>query len=366
MKLECVKLNLKNALAIAERFTGKNLSLQVLKYVLFIVTEKSIKLRATNLDLGIEIEIPAHVEKEGVIAVPGDTLANFLSNLPQEKNIVVEQIGEHLAISGKTHSTLIKGFGYEDFPTIPFVTKGITIEIEAKTLLNAFRATQYAVATSDIKPEFASVYCYTDEQTLVFAATDSSRLAEKRVPLKKKPEQFAILIPGKNVTEITRALEGIDEVINICATKNQISFHTKHMHITSRLVDGAFPDYQQIIPKKFTTEATILRQDFLDRLKLTTVFSGKLQQVRIKKYPKEKLFEIESRSDDIGETTHQIDAALTGEDVEFLLNQRFLVDVLTYLPSDSVSLHASGGNHPLVIKGVGDTTFIYLVMPMKG
>ncbi|MEK7120564.1 MAG: DNA polymerase III subunit beta [Patescibacteria group bacterium] len=366
MKLECVKLNLKNALVIAERFVGKNLSLQVLRHVLLIAGEKKVLLRATNLDLGIEIDIPARVEKEGVVAVPADTLASFLSNLPNEKNVVVEQVGEHLAISGKTHATLIKGFGYEDFPTLPFVTKGATVEIDAKTLLNAFRATQYAVATSDIKPEFASVYCYTEEQTLVFAATDSSRLAEKIIPLKKKPEQLNILIPGKNVTEIIRALEGVDEMVKICATKNQVSFHMEHIHITSRLIDGTFPDYRQIIPKKFTTEATMLRQELIDRLKLTTVFSGKLQQVRIKKYPKEKLFEIESRSDDIGETTHQIDAVLNGEDVEFLLNQRFLMDVLSYLPVDSVTLYASGGGRPLVIKGVGDQTFTYLVMPMKG
>jgi len=366
MKLECVKLHLKNALLIAERFVGKNLSLQVLKHALLIAGEKKVLIRATNLDLGIEIDIPARVEKEGVIAIPADTLANFLSNLPEEKNIVVEQIGDHLAISGKTHSTLVKGFGYEDFPTLPFVTKGVTVEIDAKTLVGAFRATQYAVATSDIKPEFASVYCYNEEQTLVFAATDSSRLAEKRVLLKKEPQEMNILIPGKNITEIVRALEGIDETVRICATKNQVSFHTEHMRITSRLVDGTFPDYRQIIPKKFTTEATVLRQDLLDRLKLTTVFSGKLQQVRIKKYPKEKLFEIESRSDDIGETTHQIDAALSGDDVEFLLNQRFLTDVLAYLPADSVTLYASGSGRPLVIKGVGDQTFTYLVMPMKG
>ena len=203
-------------------------------------------------------------------------------------------------------------------------------------------------------------------RSLVFVATDSSRLAEKRIPLKKEPEPFSVLIPGKNIIEIARALEGIDEVVKICTTKNQISFHTEHMHITSRLVDGVFPDYQQIIPKKFTTETTVLRQDLIDRLKLTTVFSGKLQQVRLKEYPHEKLFEIESRNDDIGETTHQIDAVMTGDDVEFLLNQRFLMDVLSYLPTDSVSLHAAGAGRPLVIKGVGDQTFTYLVMPMKG
>ncbi|HEY9585450.1 MAG TPA: DNA polymerase III subunit beta [Candidatus Paceibacterota bacterium] len=366
MKVECAKLELKNALIVAERFTGKNLSLPVLRYVLFIAGEKTIKLRATNLDMGIEIELPARVEKEGVVAIPADTLAHFLSNLPSEKNVVVEQIGDHIAISGKTHSTLIKGFGYEDFPSLPFVTKGVTIDVDAKALLNAFRATQYAVSSSEIKPEFSCVYCYTEEQALIFVATDSSRLAEKRIPLKKEPEEMSVLIPGKNVSEITRALDGIDGTVKICATKNQISFHTEHTHVTSRLVDGTFPDYRQIIPKKFTTEAVVLRQDFIDRLKLTTVFSGKLQQVRLKKYPNEKLFEIESRSDDIGETTHQIDATLSGDDVEFLLNQRFLMDVLAYLSVDSISLHASGGGHPLVIRGVGDQTFTYLIMPMKG
>lgn len=209
MKIECVKLNLKNALVIAGRFVGKNLSLPVLRYVLLLVGEKTVKLRATNLDLGIEIEIPARVEKEGVVAIPADTLANFLSNLPNEKNVVVEQVGDHLAISGSTYSTIIKGFGYEDFPTLPLVTNGTTIDIDAKTLLSAFNATNYAAATSDIKPEFASVNCYTDEQSLVFVATDSSRLAEKRVPLKKKPESLNVLIPGKNVTEIARALVGV-------------------------------------------------------------------------------------------------------------------------------------------------------------
>lgn len=366
MKIECVKLNLKNALVIAGRFVGKNLSLPVLRYILLLAGEKSLKIRATNLDLGIEIEIPARVEKEGVVAIPADTLAQFLSNLPNEKNVIVEQVGEHLAISGDTYTTLIKGFGYEDFPTLPLVTKGTTVEIDAKVLLDAFRMTHYAVATSDIKPEFASVYCYTEEHSLVFVATDSSRLAEKRIPLKKEPEPLNVLIPGKNIMEIMRAFEGIDEIIKICATKNQISFHTEHMHITSRLIDGVFPDYRQIIPKKFTTEATVLRQDLIDRLKLTTVFSGKLQQVRLKEYPNEKLFEIESRSDDIGETTHQIDAVLSGDDVEFLLNQRFLTDVLSALSTDSVSLEACGGGRPLVMKGVGDHTFTYVVMPMKG
>ena len=366
MKLECVKLNLKDALLIAERFTGKQLSLPVLKYVLMIAGEKSLKLRATNLDLGIEIELPARVEKEGVIAIPADTLGNFLSNLPNEKNITIEQVGEHLTIAGSSYSTLIKGFGYEDFPTLPFVNKGISFEIDTKTLIAGFKATQFSVALSDVKPEFASIYLFTRDGSLIMVSTDSSRLSEKRITLKNAPEEISLLIPGRNVSEIIRALENVNEKVTVVATKNQISFHGEHIHVTSRLVDGVFPDYQQIIPKQFTTEAVILRQDLTDRLKMTTVFSGKLQQVRLKIYPQEKLLEIESRNDEIGETSQQIDATLTGEPVEFLLNQRFLSDVLSYLSVDSVSLSASGNNKPLVIKGIGDHSFTYLVMPMRG
>lgn len=366
MKLECVKLNLKDALLITERFTGKQLSLPILRYVLMIASEKKLKLRATNLDLGIEIELAARVEKEGVIAIPADTLGNFLSNLPNEKNVTIEQVGKHITISGSSYSTLIKGFDYEDFPTLPFVNKGFTFDIDAKSLLAGFKATQFSVALSDIKPEFASIYLYTDEQSLVMVSTDSSRLGEKRVALKNAPGELSLLIPGKNVTEIVRALEGLTERISVIATKNQISFHSEHIHVTSRLVDGVFPDYKQIIPKQFTTEAVFLRQDMIDRLKMTTVFSGKLQQVRLKIYPQEKLLEVESRNDEIGETSQQIDAVLTGEPVEFLLNQRFLSDVLNYLTTDSVSFSANGNNKPLIIKGIGDHSFTYLVMPMRG
>lgn len=366
MKLECVKLNLKDALLTAERFTGKQLSLPVLRYVLFIAGEKTLKLRATNLDLGIEIEIPAKIEKEGVIAIPADTLGNFLSNLPHEKNVKIEQVGDNLTITASSSLTLVKGFGYEDFPTIPFVTKGNSFEIDAKTLLSGFRATQFAVAISNIKPEFASIHCFTDNGSLVMVASDSSRLAEKRIPLKNAPSDLSLLIPGKNVIEIMRALEGLTERITVTSTKNQISFHSEYIHVTSRLVDGVFPDYRQIIAKQFLSEATLLRQDFIERLKLTTVFSGKLQQVRLKIHPQEKLFEIESRNDEIGETSQQLEAVLKGDDVEFLLNQRFLMDVLTYLSVDSVTLFANGSNKSLLVRGVGDHSFTYLVMPMKG
>lgn len=366
MKIECVKQYLKDALLTAERFTGKQLSLPVLRYVLLIAGERTLKIRATNLDIGIEIEVPAKIEKEGVLAVPGDTLGGFLSNLPGEKSVTLEQVGQHITLSGRSYSALIKGTGYEDFPTIPFITKGPSFSLDAKVISDAFRSTAFAAALSDIKPEFSSLYCHSEEGTLTVVATDSSRLAEKKIPLKKKIDETSFLVPVKNVTEILRALETVDGEVEIFATKNQISFNTTTMKITSRLTDGNFPDYRQIIPKQTTTEAVFLKQDIIDRLKLTTMFSGKLQQVRMKIYPEEAMFEIESRNDEVGETSQQIDATLTGTDHEFLINQRYIADMLQFIKSDSISLSASGSGKPIVIRGVGDRTFTYLIMPMKG
>jgi DNA polymerase-3 subunit beta len=367
MKLECVKLNLKDALLTAERFTAKQATLPVLRFVLLIANNTSLRLRATNLDLGFEIELPAKVEKEGVIAIPADTLGAFLSNLPNERNIILEQIGDHLTITGDKYSTLIKGYGYEDFPTLPFIEKGPKITLPVKTLINAFKSTQYAAAVSDIKPEFASVLATIENNILYFVATDSSRLAEKKVLLKVIPEEeIRILIPSKNVTEISRALDGIDDDVNIYFSRTQLTITSKNLKLTTRLVDGIFPDYNQIIPKTFTTEAILLRQDIIDRLKITTIFSGKLQQVRVKIYPQDGIFEIEARNDEVGETSQQIESALTGESVEYLLNTRYLNDVLSVISSDSVIFKCAGPGRPIVIEGVSDASFRYLLMPMRG
>lgn len=367
MKLECVKLNLKDALLIAERFTAKNATLPVLRYVLLVASDRVLRLRATNLDLGIEIELPARVETEGVITLPADTLGNFLNNLPQERNVTLEQVGEHLTITGNSYSTLIKGHGYEDFPTLPFLEKGSAITLSVKTLIGALKSVVYAAATTDVKPEFASVLIFIDNETLYFTATDSSRLAEKKIPLKRVPDEpIRVLVPGKNISEIMRALDGLDEDVTMYFSTSQITFVCNGMRITTRLIDGVFPDYHQIIPKTFTSEAVLMKQDFVERLRITTVFSGKLQQVRLKIAPNDGLFEVEARNDEVGETNQQIDATLSGEDVQYLLNTRFINDVLSSISSDSVSLSCAGAGRPIIIRAVGDGSFQYLLMPMRG
>ncbi len=366
MKLTCDTTRLRDALLLVDRISGKKSSLPVLRYTLFVAGDAGLKLRATNLDIGVEISVPARVEREGVVAVPGDILGNFLSCLSGEKNVTLELLRENLVIASDKQSSIVKCAGYEDFPNIPIPDKGITFTHDSKQILAGFRATVFSAALSDIKPEFASVMVATEDGYLVFAATDSSQLAEKRCAVKKMPaEQFSILIPARNAGEIMRLLESYPGEVTLVITKHQAAFIGENFRITTRLVDGVFPDYKQIIPKEFKTEATVLREDLLSALKMTNIFSGKLQQVRLKIYPKDKLFEIEARTNEVGENTTKVDAALEGDPVELLFNQRLIVDALNYITGDSILLGASPAK-PLVVKPLGDTSFTYLVMPMRG
>ena len=194
MKLECEIEKIKNGILQVEKITGKNLTLPVLSSILFIASGKSLKLRATNLSLGVEIEIPAKIEKEGIIAISGTTLAGVFTNIFQNENIKLESEDGNLLIKTKKNRIKLKGQTHDDFPTIPTVD-GKTFEIESKKLVDGIKSVYYSSSPSDIKPEISSVYIYSNEDSLIFVSTDSFRLAEKKIKIKKIEEIPGILIP---------------------------------------------------------------------------------------------------------------------------------------------------------------------------
>jgi DNA polymerase-3 subunit beta len=365
MKVECIKNKLKDAVLLLEHVTGKKLSLPVLSYILFLASDGKIKLRATNLEIGVEISFPAKIQEEGVIAVPGNILGGLLSYLSDEKNIQLELIGQNLTISSDKQSTIVKCFPYEDFPSIPLVNKGFSFQIESKQLIQGLKSVITSAAQNDTKPEFSSVFLYSESGSLNFVATDSSRLAEKKLSIKGIEDGLNALIPAKNTIEIIRLLENITGSIDVCVTKSQIAFKNEYIYITSRLFDGVFPDYKQIIPKQTVTEVVILKEDFQNALKVANVFSGKLQQIRMKFYPQEKIFEIESRNDEVGEHTHRVDATIKGEALELVFNQKYISDALSIIQQDSIVIFSGGVGRPIILRGVSDQSFTYLVMPMR-
>lgn len=364
MKIECSINKIKKALVSVERITGKNLTLPVLSSILWVATGKTLKLRATNLNIGIEIEIPAKIEKEGVVAVRGDILSSLFSFLQGDAFVVFELINNNLLVKTNTSTILLKSIPHDDFPTIPTV-EGETFLIPSKKFIDGIKSVYYSASLSEIKPEIGSVYIYPEEDILVFVSTDSFRLAEKKIKIKQKLSFEGILIPYKNIVEIIKIFDGVDEDLKISLQKNQISFSAENIYLTSRVVDGNFPDYKQIIPKNPTTKAVVLKQDFISSLKISNIFSDKFNQIAITIKPNEKIFEIESKNVDIGENTTMLAGALSGESVSANFNYKYILDCFQSTVGDSLSLELNGNNKPMIIRGVGDASFLYLVMPMN-
>lgn len=363
MKLECQVEKIKNAVSQVERITGKNLTLPILSSILLIASGKSLKLRSTNLSLGIEIEIPAKVDKEGVVAVSGAVLDNVFSNIPPSESAEINLEGGNLFVKTKKNKISIKSYPSDDFPTIPAVN-GQTFEISSKKLIEGIKSVYYSASVSDIKPEISSVYIYQNGDNLFFVSTDSFRLAEKKIKMKGVSEIGGILIPFKSLAEIIRVFGDIDGDITVNFSKNQISFSSGRIYLTSRIIDGVFPDYKQIMPKETKTEAVVLKQDLLSALRLSNIFSGKFNQVDLKIFPKNKILQLSSNNAELGENTSLMDGALTGEDVEAGLNYKYFLDCFQSIGQDSVSIRFNTASKPVIISGVGDPSFTYLIMPM--
>ena len=366
MKLNVSQEQLIEAVKIAEKASGKNLTLPALNCVLLSASKNQISIKATNLDLGININIPAKINEDGVVAVPGHILLNTISSLYEGKTINLSISGGNLVVKTPNGTTTIKAVPHEDFPTIPHPEGAKNFHLPKEVLLTGLKSVWYSASLSSIKPELSSVYVYPHDKKIYFVATDSFRLAEKAVPVKGLVPDFDhILIPFRNIVEIIRVLEFAEGDVLVSIAQNQISFSYGSTYLVSRLIDGSFPDYKQIISKEVTTEAVVLRQGFINVLKKTTIFSDSFNQIRFKIEPEKKMFVISSHNNDVGETIDNLNAALTGDSLEISFNHKYIIDCFQSLNADSVSLSFGGLSRPMVIRGVADNSFLYLVMPMN-
>lgn len=363
MEFEVSKEDIKEYLVFAEKATGKNMSLPVLGTILFTAQKNTLTLRATNLDIGVEFSIPATVRKEGSVALPGIAISSFINALQNVKKITCRSEHSTLNITTGSNTVSLKTHPIDDFPTIPVVQEGEMLAIQSVKLIQGFKSVSYSAAIHDIKPEFSGVYMYGDKENLVFVATDTYRLAEKKIKEKKTPDFQGVIIPNKNIQEIIRVFEGIDDDISIVSNKNQVSFSTETIHISSRAINAPFPHYQEIFPKSYTTNATILKQDIIQALKITTIFSDKSGRVTFVIDPAKKQCSFLSQEQNTGEQQSQVSAAISGERAEHDYNYRYILDCLQFIPQDTVVLNISAEGK-LVIQGLGDNTFNYLVAPL--
>ena len=365
MKIEGPKKKIMEVISRAEKIAGKNAALPILKCAYFEARNKMLTVKATNLDLGLEIHVPVTIKEEGSAAIPASILNSFISNLSDDSVVTLETENENLKVSTLSTSTLIKTFPIDDFPTIPTVEDGDIFTINSLSFIEGLKAVWYGAAVSSMKPELSSVYIYIKEEEIVFVATDSFRLAEKRVRGKISRDFGHILIPVRNIPEMIRILESADGEVEVSVSKNQLSISYENVYLVSRVVDGVFPDYKQLIPDGFKTEVTLLKQDLINSLKLASIFSDKFNQLNIKVVPKEGIFKLKMRNADIGESVNKVECSATGEDIEINVAQKYLLDSFQSLGSDSVSLQFNGLGRPVVIRSVSDKSFTYLMMPMN-
>ena len=365
MKIECVKEKLHIAVSKAEKVVGKNINIPALSCLLFETKGNNLFIRSTNIDLGLEISIPVKVEEGGKVAIPATVISSFLGNITEDKNIYLETIENTLKIYTSHNEANIKTISFDDFPTIPMVDAGKTCKINSKDLGNGIRSVIYSSSVSSVKPELSSVYLYSNEENLVFVATDSFRLAEKTVKTKKSVQIPGILIPFKNASDILKIIDNTDEEIEINSTKNQISFTFGGIYLVSRVIDGTFPDYKQILPKEEKAKVVVLKQDLINTLKISNIFSDNFNQMNISAQSGAKNIEVKTKNSNIGENTNKIDASIEGESIAVNFNYRYIVDCLNSISSDSICLSFNGINKPLIIRGTSDKTFTYLVMPMN-
>jgi len=345
----------------AERKVG---TLPALSAILLIAGDEGIKMRATNLETGIDLKVEGTSATKGVVAVPATILQQIAGSLSGEGVVTLEHSGDILKVSSGTGKSSLKTIPYDDFPSIPFPENPKNrIVLPGILLKNLFTTIASCASTSTIRPELASIYISIEGGVLTAVATDSFRLAEKKIPLSNKGTQGKFLIPAKNALDIAQALPDDDIILSF--DDHQCAFTSPSSMLVSRLTNAVYPDYRQIIPKESVVEATLLRRDFETSLKRTTIFADAFQKVKVSFDPKKNTLSLFARNADIGESTEVVSGTISGSSLDLSFNHRYLAAILSLTSAESLTLTAAGIGRPLLIRGVGDTSLLYLISPMN-
>ncbi|HMO78756.1 MAG TPA: DNA polymerase III subunit beta [Candidatus Paceibacterota bacterium] len=362
MKLEINKEKLANLLSKVEKIASKNSTLPALACLLFEFSENLLKIKATNLDISIIVSLKIKNDLDKTILVPASILSSFILNLPKNDSYLnFDFSSNNLKITSQTTDTVIKTQSPEDFPEIKLEKPSKSFKIDSGDLINGLSSVWYSTAVSIIKPEFSSVYVYHDDGDLVFVGTDTFRLAEKKIKVKNSETFESVLIPYKNVSEIIRVLDDLDEQIELCFKDDQLIIISEKITLISRVVEGNFPDYKQIIPKEVKTEIQVLKEDLATVLRVSNIFADKFNQIYFSILPKENIFQINSNSNDVGETKNILKSKITGEDLAISFNSKYITDSFSSIKSDSIDMKFFGNDKPMIIQPSNDKSFMYLV-----
>jgi len=378
MKLSSLQENLKNGLYLVSHIAGKNVNLPILNNIKIETFNNHIKLTTTDLEIGITTKIRGKIEKEGAFTVESKLITDFISLLPNKK-IDIENKENKLFIKSDNYKTIIKGQIADDFPLIPEVSKDHYYKTKIDSFKKSLSQVIFAVSNSESRAELSGVFFNFTKDKLIMAATDSYRLAEKEIKINSNSnEEKKIIIPAKTLQELIRVLGAIkDEELSadggeivFYVTDNQILFVVGNTEIVSRLIEGQYPDYKQIIPVNNETMAIIERAEFIRAVKATALFSKTgINDINLDFPLGKKKIIITSTSSQTGENTTDLDADVNGKDNGIVVNYRYLLDGINNIDTDNIKFEIINSNTPCILRPYNEekspNDYLYIIMPIK-
>ncbi len=379
MKLSATRENLHQGLAITSRVSTKNVNLPILNNVLLKADGGGLKLISTNLEIAITCHLRGKVEQPGEYTVPSKLFFDYVNLLPNER-VDMDLIDGALAIRCAKSKTKIKGIPAAEFPLVPPVSGELKYSVSVNEFQQALSQVMFACATNESRPELSgALLSFNDEQAgegkLVLAATDSYRLAEAEVTISGGSKEVKkVIVPQRTLSELARIFSVFkDDVeappaVDIDISDNQIVFRYGSVELTSRTIEGNYPDYRQIIPKDAATQVKVDRSELSQAIKTASLFSKNgLYDVELILDTKSGQVTLTATDTGRGENQASIDGAVIGDDNRITLNFRYLLDGVNAIKSSNVILKIIDGASPCVLEpeDMPGERYQYVVMPIR-
>jgi DNA polymerase III subunit beta len=373
MRLICLQENLKKGLNIVGHVTSKNINLPILNNILIRTKEGNIELISTNLEIGVVHQLRGKTEAEGQFTVDSKLITEYVNLLNGHEKVNLEEKDGELKLECGSYKTKIKGESAKEFPLIPVIPKEAFISCQINDLKRALTSVVFAVSNSENRVELTGVLFSFSKNKLSLVATDSYRLAECEITAASQEivSDIKVIVPSKTAQEFLRILNSVDmsaleseAEVKIYIAENQILFTVDSVDLISRLINGHYPDYKQIIPTHSQTEVLVERSELLRAVKASALFSKTgINDVTLK-FSKNKII-VSAFSGASGESQAEIEATITGGENEITINYRYLVDGLNNINGDLVRIGILNSNTPCVLKAEKDDGYLYIIMPIR-
>lgn len=367
MKASVTQENLNKALAAVGRVVSGRASLPVLSNVLISTDSKRLKFSATNLEIGINYWIGGKVENEGSLTVPARLMSEFVGSLPSGA-IELNGTETSLTLTTPHYTSTLNGIAAEEFPMIPAITTDPILKLPVETLREAIAQTVIAASLDEGRPVLAGVWLYSEEATVRLVATDSFRLAERTIKLPEAPkDKISMIIPTRTMQELARILGDADGDVSIYTSEGQVMFQLDTIELTSRLIEGQFPNYRAIVPTESLAKLTVDTSEFSRITKVASLFAREnAGSIRLEVQAEGKL-SVSSSAAQVGENNSSADCEVDGDDGEISLNGRYLSEALGVIKTKQVSFTISGKLSACIVSPTGKDApdYFYLIMPLR-